>query len=256
MAVISHALWRDRFELDPEALGKTLRVDGFETTIIGIMPEGFEFPFAQRVWLPLRLDPLNAEPGEGQLRVFGRLADGVSVAGSQAEFDAIAANLSEEFPETNEGITVSIGPYVEQFVGPRARPLLLMMVAAVFSVLLIACANVANLLLARALAGHRDVAIRTALGAGRLRLIATQMVEVLVLALVGGVAGFAVAQIGIGLFYNAITSTVRPFWLEARVEPEVVLFVAFLMVVATIASGLLPALRATKLAPVTALQQE
>jgi putative ABC transport system permease protein len=246
VAIIAHALWQDRYELDPGVIGNTIRVDGYESTIIGVMGEGFEFPFSQRVWTPLRLDPLNAGPDEGQLRVFGRLADGVSLSETQAEFDAIAANLAQEHPQTHEGITIAIRPYVEQFVGPNARPLLFLMLGLVSLVLLIACSNVANLLLARAVARHREVAIRTALGAHRARLMTSHLIEAFVLVLLGGVGGFAVAQTGIMLFYNAITVNVRPFWLEARVEPEVLLFVGVVMLVATLVSGALPALRASK----------
>jgi predicted permease len=246
VAIIAHALWQDRYELDPAVIGNTIRVDGYESTIIGVMGEGFEFPFSQRVWTPLRLDPLNAGPDEGQLRVFGRLADGVSLSEAQAEFDAIAANLAQEHPQTHEGITIAIRPYVEQFVGPNARPLLFLMLGLVSLVLLIACSNVANLLLARAVARHREVAIRTALGAHRARLMTSHLIEAFVLVLLGGVGGFAVAQTGIMLFYNAITVNVRPFWLEARVEPEVLLFVGVVMLVATLVSGALPALRASK----------
>ena len=247
VALISYVLWRDRFELDQNVLGRTLKIDGFESVIIGVMPEGFEFPFTQRVWTPLQLDPLNAAPGEGQLRVFGRLAAGVTLKQAQAEFDAIAANLAAEFPETNEGVTIRVRPYVEQFVGPQARPLLLLMLLAVFFVMLIACANVANLLLAQAVARSRDVAIRMAVGASRSRLIMSQLIEVFLLAIFGGVGGFLVAQLGITLFYNAITqNNLKPFWLVARIEPEVLLFVVFLMLVATLVAGLLPAFRATR----------
>ena len=256
VAILSHALWRDRYELDPEVIGKTIRVNGWESTIVGVMGEGFEFPFSQRLWLPLRLDPLSVAPGEGQLLVFGRLAEGVSVRQAQAEFDAIAGNMAQEFPQTHEGITVGIRPYVEQFVGPQGRPLLFLMLGIVSFVLLIACGNVANLLLARAVARHREMAIRTALGARRARLIVSQLMEVFALAVVGGLAGFAVAQTGISLFYNAITANVKPFWLEARVEPEVLFFVAFLMVAATFVAGALPAWRASTTDVSDALKDE
>ena len=246
VVVISHALWRDRFDEDPGVIGKTLRVDGHVSWIIGVMDEGFEFPAVQRLWIPLRLDPSSAAPDEGQLRVFGRLADAVTPAKARADFTAIAAILAAESPQSHEGITISIRPYVEQFIGPAGRPLLFLMLGAVSFVLLIACSNVANLLLARAVARNREVAIRTALGASRRRIIASHMMEASLLVLLGGLGGFIVAQLGIAAFYESIVTLARPFWLTADVAPEVLLFVAFLLLVSTILSGALPSMRASK----------
>ena len=244
--ILGHRVWRDRFRGDPGVLGRSVRINGEPTVVIGVMPEGFRFPVDQDLWLPLRLDPGGVPRGEGTtLEVFGRLAPGVGVEQARTEISAIARRLAEAYPETNEGIGAVVKPYTLEFIGQDAVDLLYTMLVAVFGVLLIACANVTNLLLARTALRSREVAVRTALGAGRLRVIGGILTEALVLAAAGAVLGLSLAAAGVELFDRAIQSTDPPYWLAFGIDLQVAAFVVGLTMVATLLSGFLPALQAS-----------
>ncbi len=246
--LLSYSLWRDRFAGSPEVIGQTVRVNGEQTTIIGVMPERFEFPVNQKLWLPLKVDPLEFERGQGPaLFAFGRLKDGVPVERARAEFAAIARQLEAEYPQTNTGMGVIINPYVYEIIGYQTPPFLYTMLGAVSLVLVIACANVANLLLARAAVRSKDVAIRTAMGASRRRVIFQLLAESFVLSVAGAVVGIGIAQVGIGLFNRALDVLPQglPFWLVIEIDPTVVLFVVGLTLAAGLLSGVLPAFQAS-----------
>jgi len=246
-AVISHSAWQRRFGGDPGILDRSVTVNGEPGRIVGVMPEGFEFPLLEDVWVPLRLDPVALPRGEGlTLEVVGRLTEGVSIDQAGRELASIAGELAAEYPETNEGVTSLIQPYTDEFIGGEERGLLYVMLAAVVLVLLIACANVANLLLARASTRIRDMAIRTALGATRRRIIGQVMAEAFVLAAVGVVFGLVIAWIGITLFDTAVAPTDPPFWLEFTLDAPIIGFVAGIGILAALVSGMIPALRASR----------
>ena len=244
--LLGYHVWQDRFEADPNVVGQVVRVNGEQTTIIGVMPEGFRFPIAEDVWVPLRMDPLELERGDGlTLEVFGRLRDGVSMDEAAAEMQAIAARLAEAYPDTNEGVGAVLKPYVEEYIGEEPRTMLLTMLGAVFLVLLVACANVANLLLSRAATRSKELAIRSAVGASRLRVIMQLVGEGVVLAVAGAVLGIGISIIGIGLFNRAIEPTDPPFWIQIGLFPPVLLFVMVVTVLAGVLSGILPAIQAS-----------
>jgi predicted permease len=244
--LLGYRVWQDRFDGDPEVVGQTVRANGEEMTIVGVMPEGFEFPTNQDLWLPLRMDPLRIERGEGTtLEVFGRLQDGMALDQARAEMASIARRLELEYPETNEGVSTVIKPFTEEYIGEEASTLLFTMFAAVFLVLLIACANVANLLLARTAARTKEVAIRTALGANRLQVILQMIAEAFVLSAVGAAIGLGLGWVGVRLFNNAIASTEPPFWIDIKIDPVAVAFVVGLAVVCAVIAGVVPALQAT-----------
>ena len=244
--ILGHAIWRDRFRGDPEIVGKTVRVNGEPMLVLGVMPEGFRFPYDQDLWMPLRwaADLPSRDAGE-TLEVYGRLAPGITADQAQVEMSSIAKRLAEAYPETNEGVGAVVKPYTEEFVGEEAIALLYVMLGAVLGVLLIACANVANLLLARTALRSREVAVRSALGAGRLRVILGVLGEAALLAAAGALLGIGLAAIGLELFDRAIQATDPPYWLTFGIDLHVAGFVVGLTALATLLSGLLPALQAS-----------
>jgi putative ABC transport system permease protein len=245
--VLGHSAWEDRFGRDPGVLNQTVTVNGEQGEIIGVMPEGFEFPLEEEVWVPLRLDPVALPRGEGfTLEVIGKLREGISIDQAGRELELIAAELAAEYPETNEGVTARLKPYTEEFIGSEETGLLYVMLVAVVLVLIIACANVANLLLARASTRIRDMAIRTAMGASRRRIIGQVMSEAVVLAAVGVVFGLGVAWVGITLFDRAVEPTNPPFWLVFKLDAPILAFIAAIGVLAALVSGVIPALRASR----------
>jgi predicted permease len=247
VVVLGYPVWRNRFGGDPDIVGKVIRVNGRPSTVVGVMPEGFKFPISQDIWLPLTLDVLRERRGEGTyLLVMGRLRPGVTYEEAQAEFSALARRQAEQYPETNENRGALVRPYIRRFFGNEVYAMLYTMLGAVFGVLLIACANVANLLLARSVVRTKEMAVRAALGAGRRRIIGQMLAEALVLAAIGTVLGIGLAQIGIGMFNRAIVDTEPPFWIDIRLNPIVLLFTTGLTLLAAIASGSIPAIQASR----------
>ncbi len=244
--LLGYRAWQQRFGGDRDVVGRSVTVNGEAGQVVGVLPEGFAFPELQEVWVPLRLDPVAIPRGEGQsVSVFGKLREGVSVDQAMVEFSGIASQLASEHPETNEGVVARIRPYTEAFMGNEERGILLTMLATVVMVLLIACANVANLLLARAAVRTRDVAIRTAMGASRARVIVQLMGEAGVLAAAGAVLGTAVAWVGITLFARAVAGTDPPFWFQFTLDLPILAFVVGISALAALVSGAIPALRAS-----------
>lgn len=247
VVVLGYDVWQGRFGGDPKVVGRTIRVNGLPTTIVGVMPEGFKFPFNQQIWVPLVLDTLKQKRGEGvDLVVFGRLRPGVSLDQAQAEFATLAARQAGEYPDTNANRGALVRPYIRTFFGQNVYQMLYTMLGAVFGVLLIACANVANLLLAKSAVRSREVALRSALGASRRRIVVQLLLETLVLALVGTALGLGLAHVGIDLFNRSIVDTDPPFWIDIRLDPTVLAFTAGVTFLAALVSGLVPAIQASR----------
>jgi predicted permease len=216
-------------------------------TIVGVMPEGFLFPDDAALWLPLQLDPVALQRGQGNwLTVVGRLKDGVTMERATADVRAIADRLAKAYKETNDNITASVVSYVDAELGPEPRQLLYTMLGAVFFVLLIACANVANLLLDRAAHKSKDVAIRTALGATRSAVIRQFLTEAFVLSAIGAVLGTIFAWVGIQLFNSAIVDSQPPFFIDIALHPPVIAFVVVVSLIATMFSGVIPAYQSSR----------
>ncbi|HKI00351.1 MAG TPA: ABC transporter permease [Thermoanaerobaculia bacterium] len=246
VVILGHSLWQKRFRGDAKILGQTVRINGETPTVIGVMPAGFEFPVRQDLWLPLRLDPAEIARGEGpELEVFGRLKEGESLEQARAELTTIAGRLGAEHPKTNQGVLPVVKPYTEEYTSKQAGNMLYVMLGAVFGVLLIACSNVMNLLLARAAVRSREVAIRSALGASRSRLIVQLLVETFVLSLGGALLGLGLAGLGVRLFRDAIAGIDPPYWIKVEIDPAVVLFVFGLTLLASLLSGIIPSLKAS-----------
>ncbi|HEX5216269.1 MAG TPA: ABC transporter permease [Vicinamibacterales bacterium] len=250
VAVISDALWRRRYAAAPAALGRTIRLDGRPHVIVGIMPPRFAFPINQSVWVPLAV-PANSGPAEGAvMTIFGRLRDGVTMAQAGDEITALARSAANGAGAGD--IRASVFPFVEIETPRDTIRALYLMVLAVSFVLVIACSNVANLLLARAASRDREIAVKLALGAERRHLIAAQLREALTLATLASVLGLAFAWIATSAFAANTSHIIEAYWVDFRVDPTVALTAAGLAGFAAVASGLAPALRASR-ATVTTL---
>ena len=249
-------VWQERYGGDPEIVGRTVRANGRPTTVVGVMPDGFRFPMLQDVWVPLQLDPVALPRGEGMtLEVFGRLRDEVSLDQAAADMDGIARRLALEYPATNEGIGPVLKPYTKEYVGDET-PIATTMLGGVLFVLLIACANVASLLLARAAQRTRELGVRNAMGARRSRLVVQFLLEAFAVAAAGAVIGMGIAWLGVAWFNRAIAETGAPFWIVIRIDSMSVVFALAATLLATVASGGLPAWQAARADVATILKDE
>ncbi len=245
VALLSWEAWQEQFGGEEDVVGTTVRLNGETSTIVGVMPDGFAFPDRQLMWVPETMDfNVNREQSP-QYRILGRLRDGVSMDAAAAQIATLADRLAVEFPETNENLSGTVDSYVKLDMGPEIFGLLFTMLGAVIGVLLIACANVANLLLARSAGRTREVAVRTALGAGRMQVVRQLMAETLTLALVGSAIGVGIGYAGVAWFNNALQVSPPPAWMVFEIDSNVVTFVIGMTVFAALASGLAPALKAS-----------
>jgi putative ABC transport system permease protein len=243
VAVLSHGLWQRRFGSDPNVINRQIPVDGETYTVIGVMPPMFDMPSKTQIWLPLPWDFPADSRGAHFLSAYGRLKDGVTLEKARTEMKAIAARLERQYPDSNKGWTTEVR-LLKAAAVEGVRPALLLLLAAVAFVLLIACANVANLLLARLATREREIAVRTALGAGRLRLVRQMVTESLVLFLVGGALGLLVATWATrGLV--ALYGEDLPRGQSIGLDGLVLLFALGLSLVTGLVFGLAPALSAT-----------
>jgi putative ABC transport system permease protein len=257
VVLLGHRLWQERFAGSPNVIGRTVRANGIARTIVGVMPPGFAFPDLEELWIPLVLDPLATPRGQGpSYRAMGRLRPGISIAAARAQFGAMSSSLEKEFPLTNRGAVASVTPFLEGSLGPQLYALLYTMLGAGIGVLLIACVNVSNLLLARASLRQREVAVRLALGAGRGRVLAQILTEVSVLAVAGALVGLVISVGCMRWFVAAIQSDPPPFFITFDLDVRVLLFVTGVTCAAAVFAGLLPALQATRLNVASTLKDE
>ncbi|MEZ5399993.1 MAG: ABC transporter permease [Bryobacteraceae bacterium] len=244
--VLSHKLWVRRFSADPAVIGKTVALNGEAFAIIGVMPSAFQFPpfwaTGAELWAPLDLAPRLGQRGGNSLRTFARLASGVELARARTEMAAVTARLEKRFPGTNRDVVVR--PLKENVVGNVETPLLIIL-GAVALVLLIACANVAHMLLARTADRQREIAVRAALGGGKARLAAQFLTENLLLAALGAALGLAVAHAGTRLLVAASPPEL-PRVQTVAVDGPVVLFLMALSLVTVLLFGLGPAVQAVR----------
>jgi predicted permease len=244
VVVLAHGLWQRRFGADPGIVGRSILLDSRPHVVVGVMPEGFHFaPFWQtraEMWVPLALAPRRDDRGGRSLRLFARLKDGVSVAQAQAEMTAIAARLERDYPATNTDVRITVVPLLDKVVS-GIRGTLVALMAMVTFVLLIACANVANSLLARASGRQREIALRAAIGASRARLVRQMLTESVLLALIGAAAGLALAAAGIQWLLAMLPAGSLPRQQDVGIDVRVFAVAAAATLATGIVTGLTPA---------------
>jgi putative ABC transport system permease protein len=246
VVVISDILWRDLFDRDPAALGATLRVAGRERTVVGIMPPGIGYPMYARLWLPFDRIRYGGDRSVRHVQVIGRLAAGAAVHDASRELAVVAEHLAELHPQTNEGTRVILASTAESLRN-EMRPVAAMLFGAGVFVLLIACANVANLMLARGEARRREIAIRCTLGAQRRQVAGQLLLESAIIGSAGGALGLLLALWGRDVIVAMLPVEV-PAWMEFGLDARVIVFTLLVSGLAVLLAGLAPALLSTKVA--------
>jgi putative ABC transport system permease protein len=249
VALLSHRLWRQRFGGETNVVGESIQLNNRAHTVIGVMPPNFKFLSGQQIWTPLALDENSKNRDFHHLLVFGRLQPDVGLEHAQSEMAAIAARLAGDYPESNRGWSASVVPLRSFFVSPTDRLAGWVMLGIVVAVLLIACSNVANLFLARGSARQHELAIRSALGAGRWRIVRQLLCESFLLGLFGGAGGVLLAVWGVDVIKARLPTVALesiPNLAEVGIEGRVLLFTLFISLLTGVLFGLVPALQLSK----------
>ncbi len=252
VVVISHALWKRRFESDPQVVGRTVKLGTATATIVGVMPEGYAFPVSERIWMPLRVDGSLLAPRTGpSVSIFGRLAPSASMEEAQAELEGIGARIAASNPETHKNLRPRVTTYAKPLLDSgegRFVSMILNAVNGIFLMLLaVICANVATLVFARTATRGWEITVRNALGASRGRIITQLFVEALVLAGLAAIVGLAVAKFSLGYGLRLMAgSDAMPFWINDSLSWKTMLYTALLTLFGAAIVGILPALRVTK----------
>ena len=256
VALLSYGIWKSRYNGAPGVIGSVVRVNGAPATIIGVMPEGFEFTKEQQLWMPLgRTEPLEGR-AEHDLWLFGLLKPTASMDAARADISVIAARRAAEFPDTNKDLGALVRTFQDTYNGEQVRSIFLMMLCAVGFVLLIACANVANMMLSRSIGRARELSVRAALGASRWQLVRQLLIESVLLSCLGGLVGLALAAIGVHAFDLATRDTGKPYWIVLRMDLTTYGYFAMISIGCGIFFGLVPALRASRIDLNTALKAD
>ena len=244
VVIISHGLWQRQFGADPAIIGKPINLNGESFTVVGVMPRGFQFPRrADQLWIPIAFDTKEArERGNHYLEVIARLKPGITLERTQAEMTTIAGRLEQQYPKTNTSIGAVVTPLHEHVVGD-IKPALLILLGAVAFVLLIACANVANLLLARAAVRQKEIALRLAVGASRSRLMRQFLTESVLLSVFGGAVGLFLSFAGLDLLKRFIPPNISHAQ-AATIDVKVLIFTVLVSLVTGLIFGLAPATQA------------
>ncbi len=244
VVLLGHAAWRDDFGADPAVIGRALRINGEIGTVIGVLPDNFGFPYRQEVWLPRRLVAGDAFGAE----IVGRLKPEVTVQQARAELEALAQTLGKDLEIHRDGNELTLKPLSLRFVNESTRQFVWMMFAAAVLVMLLACANVANLQLSQTLTRRRELAVRSALGAGRRRLLRELLIESLILSTAATLVALVLAEVGGRWVMNAFVAAedAPVYYVRFGVDARMVVFAAIAALTTTLLAGLVPAMRAAR----------
>jgi putative ABC transport system permease protein len=251
--VLSHKVWKNDFGMDPDIIGTEAVLNGRPATVVGVMPEGFGFPVTEDLWVPLFNQQDRADMTWGNpvmsLEVFGRLKEGVSFEKARSNMAVVASNIEKSHPETNQGFRdVDVKPFIEEYVGgDGVKPMTSVMVLITFLILIIACANVANLLLARSMQRQKEVAIRSALGASRKNILSQFLTESTMIAVLGASLAITLTYFDTKDLNDALVEMNSPFWMSFDLDWRVFIIVAVVTIMTGLMSGIYPAYRASRL---------
>jgi len=255
VVILSYDVWKDRYASAQDVIGRVVRVNTNPATIIGVMPEGFSFPSGVSLWMPLVPDADLLKRSNRSVNLFGVLRPGTSIERADVELKAISQRLGGAYADSDKGVTAEASTFSDFYNGRPIKMVFLSMLAAVGFVLLIVCANAANMMLSRVLIRQQEIAIRAAMGASRWRLIRQLLIESLMLSVAGGVLGFGLAEYGVHWFDMATQDVGKPTWIIFKIDPAVFCYFALLCILAGVISGLMPALRSSRVDLNSALKE-
>jgi putative ABC transport system permease protein len=242
--LLGYEAWVQRFSADSSIIGRVIQVNAKPSTVVGVMPPRFKFPENAELWIPITPIEHESPRGERGIQVFGRLKPGVTPEQGTTELKAIASRLEEAYPVENRGWSARASSLRDEFIPGEIKLIVLTMMGAVTFVLLIACANVANLMLARATGRQREIAIRAALGAGRMRMIRMLLTESVLLGLAGGVIGIGLAYLGLHLLDASLPSAdFIPYYIDWNIDRDALMYTVVISIVTGLVFGLAPALQ-------------
>ncbi|HYL76873.1 MAG TPA: ABC transporter permease [Bryobacteraceae bacterium] len=254
VAILGFSLWEKRYGRDPSVIGRKIRIDSVPATVIGVTTPGFAMPADSELWTPYIPDPKEKRQNRNLL-VFGKLAPKSDRQAAQSELAVVATRLQTQYKDTNKDIRFQVQSFNEASLRGPIRVVFLVLLGAVGFVLLIACANVANLLLSRAVSRAREISIRAALGAGRWRVVRQLLTESLLLSVAGGLLGWAIASWGIRAFDAAVIPTGKPVWINFAMDYRAFGYLAVITLITAILFGLAPALRLSRMDVNAALKE-
>ena len=246
VVLLSDAVWQQRYQRDPAVVGRAITVNGRAHTVIGVMPPRFAFPETQKLWVPMAEYLESTARDERGMQVFARLKEGATPQQASTELQAIAVRLAAAYPEDNKEWSLAVRPLAEWMLPAQVELVLLTMMGAVTLVLLIACSNVANLLLARASVRHREISIRAALGAGRWRIVRQLLTEAVLIGLLSAPLGVGIAWVGIKLIDGAMPPEQVPYFIHWSLDARALAYTIAISAATGIIFGLVPALQAVR----------
>ena len=245
VAIIGYGIWKSRYNSDPAIVGHVIKVNGVAVTIVGVMPDGMRFPNNHDLWRPL-IPISRTDRADRSVRIVGRLNAGATREQAQVELSGFAKQLQQQYPETNKDADAQVMTFNERFNGGPIRVVFLSLLGAVGFVLLIACANVANLMLSRSTKRAREVAIRFALGASRARVVRQLLIESTLLAFIAGISGLFLTWFGIRAFDAAVADSGKPYWIVFSMDFTVFGYMAAICLLTGVLFGIAPALQVSK----------